>query len=176
MSRQLDIGGIVVPLHATFDLQQTYQDLRARSVLRTGSGGAIVREAWSGKLATDIKGEGTLPAGLQTLNYAAAMTIKCVAPRALTQSSNVFVGVTANRRSDTDAVPYGRALVGTDWQLTTVTWGTGGDINKATLTTVSGATAYQLVYYPQISAICDPPTEEWDWQSNCSWSLHAEEA
>lgn len=176
MSRQLIIGSITVPLHATFDLQQTYQDLRARSVLRTGSGAAIVREAWSGKLSTDIKGEGTIPPGLQALDYSAALTIKCVAPRTLTQASNVFVGVTANRRSDGDAVPYGRALVGDQWQITAVSWGTGGDINKATLTAVGSATAYQLVYYPQISAICDPPTEEWDWQSNCSWSLHAEEA
>jgi hypothetical protein len=178
MSRTLEIGSMVLPDLAIAELSQSYTPLRARMVSRFASGTAVVRESWAGKLATDLRGAGPIPVGLLGLDYSAAMTIKCVGEYAIgPQSSNVFVGVTANRRSDTGAAPYGRALVGNQWVLTPVTWGTGADINKATLTTVGSATVYQLIIYPSFSAIVDPPTQEWEWTiGDYSWSIHAEEA
>jgi hypothetical protein len=178
MSRTLEIGTLVMPDLAVAELSQTYTPLRARTVSRFANGSAVVREAWAGKLATDLQGGGPIPSGLLGLDFSAAMTLKCVAEYAIgPQASNVFAGVTANRRSDTGAAPYGRALVNGAWVLTPVTWGSGGTANQATLTVVSGASAYQLIIYPSFSAIVDPPTQEWDWNTgDYTWSLHAEEA
>jgi hypothetical protein len=178
MSRTLEIGSTILTDLAIAELSQSYTPLRSRTVSRFANGSAVVREAWAGKLATDLQGGGPIPSGLLGLDFSAAMTLKCVGEYAIgPQTSNVFVGVTANRRSDTGAAPYGRALVGGQWVLTPVTWGTGGDVNKATLTTVGSASVYQLIIYPSFSAIVDPPTQEWDWNTgDYTWSLHAEEA
>lgn len=176
--RQLEIGSVKVPLHATATLEQRYETLGARTTVRMADGSAALRESWSGKLATDITGSGPIPPGLTTLDYSSALTVKCVAPRAITATSNKFSGVTASRRSDAGATAYGRATAdGQNWQAVTVTWGTSGvKVNEATLGTISGATAYQLVYYPSISCFVSPPTEEWGWDGEASWSMRAEEA
>lgn len=178
MTRQLIIGTVTIQELAAAELAQSYSRLSARQVVRTMAGGAVVRQVWSGKLVTDIRGAGPVPPALLDLDYSAAMTVACVQPYLLApQSSNVFSGVSASRRADAGALPWGRALVAGQWVLTPVTWGTGVDVNKATLTAVSGATLYQLAYYPSFSAIVDPPTEEWDWNAgDTTWSIHAEEA
>ena len=49
--------------------------------------------------------------------------------------------------------------------------------NTLTITTVSGATLYQAIWYPSFTAIVDIPTESLDRNNrDVEWSLHAEEA
>jgi hypothetical protein len=177
MPRALVIGSLTVPHLATADLSQSYGELAARTLLRMADGTAVLRQAWAGKLTTDIAGTGPIPSGLLALDYSTPMTLKCVGEYALTSVSNVFANVTARRRSDSGATPYGRAYAAGQWVLTAVTWGSGPDANTATLGVVAGAEMYQLVFYPQITAFLTPPTQEWDWVSgDYSWSIHAEEA
>lgn len=167
--RTLVIGGIEVPQKASHVLGQTYEPVQSVARLRTVGGTLIQQTAWNGKLKTAIQCTGEMPPGLQMIDYTAAVTIKCVAERAVTSASNVIT-IPTNRRSD--YAPEGRALVDGKWQSTPVAM--AGDV--ATLTVVTGATQYQAIYWPELVCYADPPSETRGARSaDYSWSLDAEE-
>ena len=168
--RTLIVGGVTVPLHAGYEITQNYEPLQARTVLRYASGTAVLRETWTGKIATEIRGRGAVPAGLQSVDYSAAVEIACVGHRAVTSTSNVIT-LPAARRTDTGSTPYARAWVGDDWQTTNVTVVT----NTATCDVVASATAYQVVYFPKISCFAQPPQEDYTQNTGFGWVLRAEE-
>ena len=110
-----------------------------------------------------------MPAGLQELDYTNAITIKCIAERAVTSATNV-ISVPAQRRADYGV--EGRALLSGVWQSTPVSL--VGD--TATLTTVAGATQYQAIYWPELVCFADPPAEQRNARNNgYGWSITAEE-
>lgn len=168
-SRVLVIGGIEIPIRASHQLAQNYTPIQAVSRVRMMDGGLTQQSAWRGKLLTEIQGDGLIPSGLQLIDWSVPVTIKCIAERAVTSSSNV-IDVHPNRRSDYGVV--GRALVGT--QLVDTPVSMSG--NTATLTTVSGATAYQAYYWPEIECYSDGPEETRGARTaDYGWSLIAEE-
>ena len=46
----------------------------------------------------------------------------------------------------------------------------------APLGSVSGATLYQVTYWPKLSCYITPPTDEWQQNGDYTWTLSAEEA
>ena len=167
--RNLVIGGIEVPVKASHTLSQNYKPVQAVSRVRMGSGALKQQTSWADKLITDISASGLLPAGLQMLDYSQPITIKGVAERTVTSASNVITVPTARRA---DYGVEGRALVGDKWQITAVSM--GGDI--ATLTIVASATAYQAIYWPELTCYCDPPTDNRNARAAVySWDLVGEE-
>jgi hypothetical protein len=170
--RQLIIGGLAVPVYASTEIAQTYVPVRGATSRRTAAGGNILRVGWDGKLRTIISGSGLIPAGLQTLDYSAALTLSCIQHRAVNSATNTIT-IPAARRTDAGSTPYGRALVGDVWVPTAVT---GIVSNVATLTAVSGATQYQCVYFPELSVHAEPPTEDKPRHGPVfGWTLEAEE-
>jgi len=167
--RTLIIGGIEVPLRSSHTLEQTYSPIQSTSKRRMSDGALSVQTAWSGKILTEINGSGQFPAGLQSLDYSGNLVVKCIAERTITSASNV-IDVPAKRRSDYGV--EGRALVGSAWQSTPVTMST----DEATLTAVADATAYQALYWPELTCSFDPPEESNRVRgTGNTWSLRGEE-
>lgn len=167
--RNLVIGGLEIPVSASHTLNQSYEPIQAVNRVRMMDGTLIQQSSWSGKLLTSIDGSGIIPVGLQSLDYSSAITIKCVAERAVTSASNV-IDIPSARRSD--YAPEGRALVGGKWQSTPVAM--AGD--TATLTAVAGASQYQAIYWPELVCYCNPPSESRGARdSSYGWSLDGEQ-
>lgn len=167
--RSLVIGGIEIPIRAAHSLTQNYTPVQSVARLRMANGGLVQQSSWAGKLNTDIEAGGIMPAGIHTLDFSQSILIKCIAERVVFSASNVII-VPSARRADYGV--EGKALVGGIWQSTAVTMAT----NTATVTTVAGATLYQVIYWPELNCFCDPPTENRNARtSDYSWSLTGEE-
>ena len=171
--RQLIIGSVAVPVLSALEISQTYEPIEAVTRLRLADGSLIQRTAWRGKLRTTISGRGPIPAGLQGVDWSTSVTIECIAHRALAGAgtTRIFTLPTA-RRTDSESLPYGRALVGKFWVPTPCTLVT----NTATLDAVANATQYQVVYFPKLTCFSSPPTESRDADGTLfGWELTAEE-
>lgn len=167
--KTLEIGALVLPLHARHGLSQRYETLGGRATLRFSDGALLVQRAWA-KLRTVIEGEGSVPPGLAGLDTVNAVTLKCVAQR--TVSGGTSITLPAARRSDAGHAPRAFAQVGDRAVETAVNI----VANVATLTPVAGAELYWVSYYPQLSVICAPVEERADVNGAVyAWSLTAEE-
>ena len=172
------LGGVVVPVESVLDFTQGYEPMGGTARLRLMSG-AAVQQVWWRKLRTTLSGAGWWPSGLEGLDYDSALTLLCAAPRTLLSASNV-IALPAARRTDAGYTPIGHArLPGGGTQVG------GGDLvptplsiasHVATLTPVTGATGYQVAYWPALSVLADPPSMESDLPAAAHrWTLTAEE-
>jgi hypothetical protein len=172
-ARALIVGGVTIPQLAGLEISQSYEPIEAVARLRLASGALIQRTAWAGKLRTTLSGRGAIPAGLQGIDWTAAVTIECIAHRAISGAGTALVfTLPAGRRTDSGSLPYGRALVGRTWVPTSCAIAT----NVATLGAVSGAAQYQVVYFPKLTCFASPPTESREADGTLfGWDLTAEE-
>ena len=144
------IGGIEVTLRASASWNQQYRPKAIGTDHNMGDGGSV-RQTLAGsvgKLRTVIEGNGFTPVGIAGLDYTSSMTLKCAEPRIVTGATTTIV-IPANRRAD-DA-PAGFAIVDGEQVSTPISIVT----NTVTLTAVSGATAYQVEYVPEITVLAD---------------------
>ena len=126
-----------------------------------------------------LTGAGWWPSGLESLDYDDPLTLLCGGPFTILSASNV-IALPAARRTDAGYTPVGYArksgagaavgggeLVPTPLSIAT---------DAATLTPVSGATGYQVAYWPALTVIATPPTFEADLPGAAHrWTLTAEE-
>jgi hypothetical protein len=188
---ELIIDSITIPFSSSQEISQTYRDLAARYPMRTGNGSMIIRTAWSGKVGTTLDGQGVIPVGFSAFDWSTTHTLYCVAPRAVGGTTALTINVPKARRTDgtlngdgspVGAIAYARAIMSyqNDWQYTTYTSADAdpplaSTHHKFTLTAVAGALRYQVIYYPKITVICNPPEESVSADAMYSWSLEAEE-
>lgn len=164
------LGSVQVPITAALGFSQRYEPIEARSMRRRIDGSLSVRIQWS-RLRTVITCNGWIPPGLEGLDYSQSMTLKCGAPRGITSQSNV-IAVPAARRSDAGFGVIGFAEVDKAWRETPVAL--AGD--TATLTVVTGAARYRVLYYPQLTVFATPPRETHQRDAaTVAWELTAEE-
>jgi hypothetical protein len=167
--KEVTIGGIVIRPPAGFALRQTYDPIGGIAQRRLMNGDLDVARQWR-RLRTTISGQGWIPSGLAQLDEATAYTLRCGAPRSAASASNV-IPIPAARRADSDYTPYGISVVGEDAWLPTEVTGIVADV--ATLATVSGATQYHAVWFPQfevyvrVSEIFDRDLSTWSWTLTC---------
>lgn len=176
--RLLIVDGVVVPVYASTEINQRYEKRRGATRYRMADGSLRQRRVWpatGAKIVTTISGNGVIPAGIGEdgdVNYDGPIVISCIAPRAVTTTST-SIALPASRRNDAGSLPFGRALLLNEvWVSTAVSM--AGDI--ASITPVTGATQYQVVYFPQITVFADPPTEDKPGRGpSFGWTLTAEE-
>lgn len=170
--RQLIVGGISVPVWAMVDISQRYEDIEAKARRRFLGGGGWQRTTYSGKIRTVITGSGIIPFGLSGIDYDSSFVLSCVAHRSIISASS-DIEIPAARRTDAGSLPYGRALVGDKWIET------GYDSivsNTVALTPVSGASLYQVIWFPKITVHADSPVEDKPSHGPVyGWSIVAEE-
>lgn len=171
MSFQL--GAFVMPLVAGFDVDQSYENIGGESIFRAISGTGIKQMTYS-KTRVKTSGSGWIPSGLEALDYSAQMVLKCIVPKGVPA---VFATrqatLPAARRSDTGFVPFGTAIFADGRHVTTPATMAG---NVATLTAVTGAVAYQVNYFPQLTVWAMKPNGSGTLSdASYQWELIAEE-
>ncbi|HMM72451.1 MAG TPA: hypothetical protein PKC22_09570 [Rhodocyclaceae bacterium] len=171
MFKIFELGGIIVPVHAGGDIEVTFEDVGGFTwpPLRMMNGTAVVQENWR-KLRVSVSGSGILPAGLASLDYTAPHTLKSPTTRSVQAATNV-VPVPAARRIDTGYTPRGYAVVGGNFVSTPLSMAG----NNATLTSVSGASGYGVLYYPQLTVFAALTTSGSSASAQHGWQITAEE-
>lgn len=169
MMHDFELGGVVVPIEALLDFEQSYEPLGGSSVLRMMDGTAVKQQSWR-KTRTQLSATGWVPLGLDALDFSGPLTLKCAKPVALSGATNV-VTLPAGRRSD--FAPLGFAIVA-DRTLVETSCGLAG--NVATLGIVAGALGYRCLYVPQLTVVTDGPQERASLtRAEHSWDLVCEE-
>lgn len=169
----LRVGPVVLALRSRWSLTQTYSELRAEEQRRAADGSLYIRRAWAGKLRTEISGEGKLPLALAQLDTSSPVTLACASPRHIA-GDRTTITLPSTRRSGAAYAPLAWAIVDGDLVSTTVS--ITDDV--ATCGTVSGADAYQVAYWPHITAHITRATETLttsSGQHSYRWQLIAEE-
>lgn len=171
MRRTFELGGVVVPVHAAGDVQIGFDDIGGYTwpPLRMLNGAARVQQHWR-KLRVSVSGAGIVPAAFAGLDWTAQHTLKSPASRAIHGTSNV-IAVPAARRTDSGYTPFGFAVVGGLYQATPLVM--AGHV--ATLTVVAGASAYGVLYWPQLSVYASFSHAASAASARHSWQIEAEE-
>lgn len=173
MSRRqpdLTLDGVRMPLAVAGIISQTYEDFGGFGLLRLGLGAAVHQEVWR-KTRTTLSASGLIPPGLASVDWTAAHTLGCVAPRSI-QAAGRVITLPAARR--TDAAPYGFAVdaVGLLRPVAVTVAG-----NVATLGAAAGAVSYQVLYYPLLTVRAPQgPRVQYDAAgAAASWEIVCEE-
>ena len=175
--RQLKIDGITVPVWGHTQLQQSYDPIEAVDQRRTANGTMVQRILWDSKLRTRVTGGGPAPSGLKDIDTSASFALWCVAP--LARNGTTTITLPDNRRSDSGAEPLAFADVNGVMVPTTIT--NLADIladvtDDATIQAVSGASQYQIRWFPILTVFARPIRETLNRGRGFNWVLEAEEA
>lgn len=163
-----ELNSLVPPVEAMINFQQTYESLGRPNVKRKVSGAALALvNVLNTKIKTTLRAEGYSVLGWSQLSLGLSYVLKCAKPQEVQSASNI-IAIPSSRRTDAGYLPVGIAIVGSRRQFSPATL-TGTD--EYTVTTVSGATAYQVAYYPEITVIIT----EFKREGKFGWSLTAEE-
>lgn len=169
----LQIGSFVLPVAAGLELQQTYEQIGGQGILRAVSGRGIKQRTFS-KLRVRTSGSGWLPAGFEEIDVDVQHVMKCIAPRRLLANfSTRQATLPASRRSDSGFAPFAFAEL-SGGRLIDCALSLSGDV--ATAASVSGALAYHINYYPQLTVwVLNPTTSGNAGDASYGWELIAEE-
>jgi len=150
--RSAELGGVPIPILARLPSRQTFDSMTTETIHLMGDGSSEkqVLSGSIGKLRTTIGGDGPIPPGLDGLDYTGPLLLKSAASRDITSTLNV-IDIPSARRSDAGYVPWGRAFVNDQPISTPVAM----DVDEATLTPVTGASAYQVLWYPQFNVLVE---------------------
>lgn len=173
MTMTLKIGALSIPTLAALELAQEYPHLDPESIFRTVSGSGIKQMTWR-KQRIVTSGSGWLPAGLDTLDTSAQMTLSCIVPRAVPADfATRQATLPAARRSDAGHTPWGAAFMASGQSVSTPAT-MAGDV--ATLDAVTGAVAYQAMYLPEFTVWPMRPTERGNrGDASYTWELVCEQ-
>lgn len=163
------IGGISISPPAGFDLRQTLDPVEAKTILRTLNGTGILQYRWK-KLRSTITGSGWLPDGLDAVDADNAVAVSCIEPLSVASASNIIT-IPRAFRPDLPYAPQGAAIVDGQLMRTPVSLAAA----VATLTAVSGATQYHVVYYPVITGFVTIRRQFDDANQVCGWTIEIEE-
>lgn len=169
MIKTLEIGGLVIPVQAAGDIEQTFEDIGGSKLHRMLNGAGLKQTHWR-KIRTRISGTGWVPPGLAGLDYDAQLVLKSCSARALQAVGNV-IAVPAARRTDTGYEPTGYAIVNGRYVSTPLALVS----NTATLTAVTGAQGYGVKYWPQFTVYAAFSESNRAMGSSWTWQIEAEE-
>lgn len=171
MSFQL--GAFSIPTIAGFDIEQQYEAIGGESIFRAISGRGIKQMTFN-KLRVITSGEGWIPSGLEALDFAAQHALRCVVPRGIPADfSTRQATLPSARRADSGFTPFGVAVLA-DGSIRPVEVSLTGDV--ATLAAASGAVAYQVSYYPQLTVWITRPSSSGSLSdASYRWELVCEE-
>ena len=160
-----------MPLVARYGAAQSYEPIGGNILIRMQNGAALKQTHWA-KTRTTISAEGNVPPGLESLDYAGPLNLKCAARCEITGAGLVYT-LPAARRTDPGYTPLGFGWIGDRYVPTALALST----NTATLTALAVATHYRVIWWPEFNVIASPPTIETDLAGAIiRWTLTAEEA
>ncbi len=165
----LVIDGIPVPVHSLAPINELHTVEGGSSFKRMMNGRLVKQQNWQ-KQNIVFTGSGTKPLGL-AVDFSQSYIIKSSSPLGVRSLSNQIT-VPSGRRTDAGYMPKGMALIGMEWVETTI----GFAADLATLGVVGGATQYEVLYYPELTVMSDPPEETVDsLTGQYTWTLEVRE-
>lgn len=169
-AHNLILGGVEISFDSAHTLEQTYEPLGGRHLMRLADGSGVLQHAWDGKLRTTIRGNGRLPEGLFNLDYTGSLSLSCMAPVSIWSATTAGPTLPTTRRSDW--APHGYAIVSGRHVATPIS--IASDV--VTFTAVTGATGYVVAYYPTLTVYAEPPRQSFSGRSpGAGWEIIAEE-
>lgn len=171
MVRTFELGGVIIPVQAAGDVNVTFDDVGGFTwpPQRMANGAAFVQEHWR-KLSVRVSGAGIFPAAFAGLSRSVSHVLKSPVSRAIHGATNVIT-IPAARRSEPGYEPRGFAVVNGRYVATPVAM--AGDV--ATLTAVSGAAVYGVIYWPHLTVYFSISQDAAEASARHSWSIEAEE-
>lgn len=166
------IGSVDIPHRGGIDLDTTIEWLGGETILRTIGGAGIKQATWS-KLRITFSGGGWIPPGLSGIDTTQQQTVAVAVPSALTADGSRQATLPTARRADSGYEPWAWAIMPDGGVQDTPLALVG---NVGTADAVDGALAYQILYYPQITAWLSRPTESGERATaSYRWELIAEQ-
>lgn len=166
----LIVAGVALPVEP-WAARQEYRTVDAGSTVHRMLNGAALKQTHWRKLSTTISGDGWAPPAFDAVDWSQPVEIACIQPR-MVASATASVSLPAARRSD--RLPLARAVVDGLLVPTPLASLAG---NVATATAVSGASAYQFLYWPKLYFVSPGPVVALDAERGIyGWSIEAEEA
>lgn len=168
-----ELGPLVIPSIAGFELSQQYQPLGGESIFRAISGRGIKQMSYD-KLRVVTSASGWIPAGLESLDYQAQHVLKCVIPRRIVADPVTRQATLPTaRRSDAGHDPFAIAMMDSGRAVRTSMSLAG---NLATVDAVSSAVGYAVLYLPQLTVWAMRPNTSGDaGTATYRWELTCEE-
>lgn len=171
----ISIGGLSVPLDSVLSFSQTYRPIERSTIHRLGVLGRGVKQTlYTGKLGTTISATGWTMPGLSGLDRSAEHELLCGATLSNSGgTSNIQIGNSNRRRSDTGFEPVAYAIFSDNQVKTPVSVDSAGN---CTVTAVTGALYYKVDWYPKLTVLITDLVE--DTQADVAtytWELTAEE-
>ena len=163
-----ELGSFKLPALAHLDFDQSYEPIGPESILRAVSGRGIKQMTYA-RTRIVTSASGWVPSGLQSIDVTQQHVMRCIHPESLpanfaTRQATLLAG---GYRTDAGHAPWGLAEMANGSTVSTpVTM--AGDV--ATVASVSGATAYQIGYFPIFNVYVQRPT-----RTGFGWELTAEE-
>lgn len=170
--KAFQLGSVIVPVVAALNYDERFENLEGATLLRLGEGAGVKQSVWQ-KWRVTLSGDGWMPFGLDTLDYTAPLVLRCAMPRAVT-AAGASIALPSARRADAGYLPTARAHLANTGGWVDTALSIGGD--TATVTPVSGAIAYSVLYYPQLTVIASRPTTSGSRAAGTfAWELACEE-
>lgn len=164
------IGTLPIPDISGFKTNTAYRRIGPKTLFRSLNGTAIIATRWQ-KLGFTLSGSGWIPEGMDSLDEDVAVDFHLTGWRS-TSSASPIITIPRTFRVD-EFTPVGYAFVVGEAVDTDVTLSG----NEATLTTVVGASQYQVKYCPIINSVITKIDRQHNQESNTfSWSIEAEES
>lgn len=162
------LGGVEIVLQAGAP-DYSEDVIGGDSVLRLSTGAAVKMTRYQ-RHAGSISGSGWIPPGLDGLDYSAPLELKSTQVSTVQGAGLSFTLPTDPR---TDAAPWAFALVGDELVQTPA-----ATVGRAvTVTSVAGARAYQVWWFPVYSVFARRPSRSQSSGAAVqSWSIDWEEA
>lgn len=177
----MKLGGVEVAFNSAHSISQSFEPISAEIVHRMSDGSAVKQTAWSGKMRISTRGDGKIPLALLDLDYSGMLVLDCCSPLSVFSASTALTlpddwsydgDEYAAWRYDVSLV--GHAIVSGMLRQAAISSIVDNDV---TLTSVSGASGYQLSYWPRYCVFASRPQESGSGRGypGRSWSLIAEQ-
>ncbi len=177
----LKLNGVEICLNSSQTISQDFEPLSGETILRMVDGTGVKQQSWANKTRIVSRGSGEIPLPLLGVDYSQLMILDCCSPQSAYSATTTVTlppGFTLSAvnynsfRSDVSMI--GHAIVKGKLEHAAITNLTG---NVVTLATVSGATGYQITYWPKFLVFASKPRESHGLRggSKRAWEFVAEQ-
>lgn len=161
------LGGVPILLDAG-TVSQSITPLGGPEIVRLSGGVGVPMTHWQ-RSAISLSASGWMPPGLDGIDYTQPLELRCTKHLSIVSTGTSF-SIPGTPRPD--FAPWAMALVGKEWVETPMVLAGG----NAEVTSVAGASAYQVCWMPAFMVSAKRPQGDMDPSANThGWQINCEE-